>query len=278
MAEDRIDVGRGGVARSALAAQYGDGGANLVTRTGVYRYVVGAGDAAFDFPGWVLDHHLWRGEETVADVGCGPGHYVEALAGRARRVAQLDLSPAMVAACRRRRAGAQVVADAARLPLGAASVDVVLAAHMLYHVARIDDALAEARRVLRPGGSLLVALNGVADKAEILSLWQDAGRAVLGAGFDAPNWSARANLDNVPGLAGAHFGSVSVDRLPGRFRFPASDPVLAWVQSLRAGTEDVVADAEWDAVVAELRRRLEERLGREGALVVTKDSGVVVAR
>ena len=69
-------------------------------------------------------------------------------------------------------------------------------------------AIAGSRRVIRPGGTLLVALNGEDDKSELRALWQQAGTAALGPGFVVPHWSARADLDNAPSMIGRHFGSV----------------------------------------------------------------------
>ena len=52
------------------------------------------------------------------------------------------------------------VADAEDLPFADASYDLVAAMWMLYHVPDLDRALAEVRRVLRPGGHLLAVTNG----------------------------------------------------------------------------------------------------------------------
>jgi len=72
--------------------------------------------------------------------------------------------------------------------------------------------------------------------------------------------------------------SRPVDRRAGEFRFPTTDPIVAWVDSLRAGTEDHFSDDEWDAVVAETARRAQDRIARHGVFRVTKESGAVVAR
>ena len=53
-----------------------------------------------------------------------------------------------------------LVGDAQAIPFRADAFDIVLAAHMLYHVPDIDAALREIARVLRPDGTLLVVLNG----------------------------------------------------------------------------------------------------------------------
>ncbi|QFZ18862.1 methyltransferase domain-containing protein [Saccharothrix syringae] len=94
---------------------------------------------------------------TVVDVGCGGGRAVAELAGRGARAIGVDLDPDMVAAARERLpAGEFHVGDARALPLGTGSVagyraDKVL--HLLDDPAR---AVAEARRVLAPGGRVVL--------------------------------------------------------------------------------------------------------------------------
>jgi SAM-dependent methyltransferase len=230
----------------------------------------------------VLDHVVWHGVETAADVGCGPGAYLPRLSQRAAAVVGLDLSLGMLQEVRTSvgiRGGTFAVAgDAGHLPFPDGSVAVLLAAFMLYHVPDIHMAIGEFRRVIGTDGTLLVALNGANDKAELGAVWQEAGTAALGPGFRVPHWSARANLDNAPEMIGRHFGSVTLDRLPGQFRFPQPGPPVAWLNSLRSGTEDLVADEEWAAVVGEALRRIEGVITRHGQFVVTKDSGVILAR
>jgi len=65
-------------------------------------------------------------------------------------------------AAARSRAGSHVfliAGDAQWLPFADASFDCILAMHMLYHVPDRDLAIAEMRRVLRPGGVLLALTN-----------------------------------------------------------------------------------------------------------------------
>jgi demethylmenaquinone methyltransferase/2-methoxy-6-polyprenyl-1,4-benzoquinol methylase len=109
-----------------------------------------------------------RSGEHVLDVGCGPGATLVELGravGPAGRVAGVDLSPAMIsrAACRARRAGLADrvdarVADAAALPWPEGSFDAVFASFTLelFDTPEIPAILGEWRRVLRPGGRLVV--------------------------------------------------------------------------------------------------------------------------
>jgi SAM-dependent methyltransferase len=81
----------------------------------------------------------------VLDLGAGTGVAGRAaLAAGARRVVGADLSEGML---RLGRGGTPVVADAVALPFRDGRFDLVLAAFCLNHLSRVEDGLAEARRV-----------------------------------------------------------------------------------------------------------------------------------
>ncbi len=97
---------------------------------------------------------------TVADLGCGTGALTAALAPRVRRVVGVDRSAAMLQAARKRTAGLRNVelheADLAELPLAAGSADAALLVLVLAYLPDPMPVLAEARRVLKKGGRLVV--------------------------------------------------------------------------------------------------------------------------
>jgi SAM-dependent methyltransferase len=254
---------------------------NLATRVGLYQYLEDDGMGGATFEEWVLDRRRWAGHEAVVDVGRGAGAYEGALRRRAGRVVGVDLSPGMLVpagAGAPGRPAALVVGDAQRLPVATASVDVVLAAHMLYHVPDIGRALREARRELRPGGTALLVANGAADKVEVRDLWRAAARAVAGPGLALAAWEPRFAIDGVGrSLVDEAFPQVRAHALDGWFRIPTADPVVAWADSLRDGTEDEVPAATWEAIIAELRARVDARIAADGHLAVRKASGVLVA-
>ena len=111
---------------------------------------------------WVFDHLQLPGRARVLEIGCGPGLFWQKNASRRPAswdVTLTDLSPGMLADARRALAspGAThryATADARHLPWPDAQFDTVIANHMLYHVPDRPRALAEIRRVLRPGGRL----------------------------------------------------------------------------------------------------------------------------
>jgi SAM-dependent methyltransferase len=99
---------------------------------------------------------------TVADVGCGEGYLTVEIARWARKVVAIDRSPAVLArakALAARRRAKNIVwkkGDLQKLPLADRSVDVALLSQALHHAADPARAAAEAARVLRPDGRVLV--------------------------------------------------------------------------------------------------------------------------
>ncbi|WP_374448005.1 class I SAM-dependent methyltransferase [Stella sp.] len=95
----------------------------------------------------------------VLDAGCGTGQMSLPLVERGHPVIGFDVSAAMVGIARSKvPAGARAeyrTADARRLPLADASVDVVVVSKLFQHVAGWEDACRELLRVLRPGGSFV---------------------------------------------------------------------------------------------------------------------------
>ncbi len=119
----------------------------------------------------VLSRHLPPPLASVLDVGGATGVHARWLAERGYSVRIVDLSPRHVAVANEELGGLGVVAelgDAGSLRAGDASVDVVLLFGPLYHLLERADrlqALAEARRVVRPGG--LVAVGAISRFASL---------------------------------------------------------------------------------------------------------------
>ena len=108
----------------------------------------------------IFDRHL-PPSGRVADVGGGPGTHARHLAERGYEVVLVDPLPRHVEQAARTGAAAGVsclLGDARALPLPDASAEAVLMLGPLYHLVEASDrgrALAEALRVLRPGGRLV---------------------------------------------------------------------------------------------------------------------------
>ncbi|MGH3685317.1 MAG: class I SAM-dependent methyltransferase [Pseudonocardiaceae bacterium] len=107
----------------------------------------------------LADRADWAGADIV-DVGCGDGFHLPRFAERAASVVGVEPHPPLVIRARRRvrdLPNVRVLAGCAqRLPLPDASADLVHARVAYFFGSGCERGLAEARRVLRPGGTLAV--------------------------------------------------------------------------------------------------------------------------
>ena len=158
--------------------------------------------------------------EHGLDIGCGPGLLACELArdvGPSGRMVGIDASPDMVvmSAERARRSALAgrtefAVGDAVELHFPAQNFDFVTAVQVYEHVAELPRALAEAYRVLRPGGRIVVMdsdwdscvwqADDAARRARVLRAWE--------TNFVHPHLPAL--LPRLLGQAGFAFKSLSV--------------------------------------------------------------------
>ncbi len=163
---------------------------------------------------WAL-HGVELGDD-VLEIGPGPGATTELLRGPARRLTALEVDAAAAAALRERLndSGVRVVhGDGAAMPFADGSFSGVASFTMLHHVptaALQDRLLAEARRVLRPGG-VFVGFDGVGSWLFRLIHVGDTYTPI-----DPGTFGRR--------LEAADFADVAVERDGRRFRFRARRP------------------------------------------------------
>ena len=170
-----------------------------------------------------------------------------------------------------------MLADGQCLPLRDDSVDVALAAWVLYHLPDKAAALSEIRRVLRPGGRLIASTNSV----EVLPTLDDTFRrcAEVVAGHTVERWIEPLDftVENGASVLREQFGSVELISNESTFEIPLADPIITFAESLRGPISAEVGDGfDFDAFLAELERALEARLA-SGAIRFTRRIGFFVA-
>jgi ubiquinone/menaquinone biosynthesis C-methylase UbiE len=112
-----------------------------------------------------------RPGDRVLDLGCGDGPFLVEISALGATPIGVDVADAALARARRRAPDAELhrVEPDGPLPLPDRSVDAVWCSETLEHVADTARFLAEARRVLRPGGALAVTVPRVRRLAALLA-------------------------------------------------------------------------------------------------------------
>jgi ubiquinone/menaquinone biosynthesis C-methylase UbiE len=140
-------------------------------------------------------------QRDVLDIACGAGYGSALLARSAKHVTGADLSQDAIDHARSRYASIPNVefrqADCAALPFADASFDAVVSFETIEHIAAQETFLDEARRVLRPGGLLVLSCpnkveytdnRGVVNEFHVRELYRDELAALLSPRFAHVAW------------------------------------------------------------------------------------------
>ncbi|HUS15045.1 MAG TPA: methyltransferase domain-containing protein [Chloroflexia bacterium] len=250
-----------------LNTQYRDSG-NLRARMGLHE--------AFStnpqgWQRWVFDQLGLPATARVLEVGCGPGRLWRDNGDRIPpgwTITLVDFSAGMLERAEDELAdlGRDFIfeeANAESLPLGAGAFDAVIANHMLYHVPDRERAIGEMRRVLAADGTLYAATNGAAHMRELDALLHEVAPDVTFGG------NLPFTLENGAEQLAPFFADVRLERYEDALAVTEAAPLLAYVDS-----SDVLS-AELRPAFAAL---VAERIAAEGAIRITKDAGLFVAR
>jgi ubiquinone/menaquinone biosynthesis C-methylase UbiE len=121
---------------------------------------------------WLIEKVGGRG--PIADLGCGPGHIAAYLDSRGALAMGIDLSPAMIAQAQKLYPGITFrQGDMLALPLEDASLGGIAAFYSIIHIDpdTIPRALREMRRVLKPGGTVLMAFHVGHEVRHVDNMW-----------------------------------------------------------------------------------------------------------
>ena len=191
---------------------------------------------------WMLRELSPRAGDTVLELAAGvgdPGFDAAVLVGERGRVISSDFSPAMLEAARRRGAERGLgnveyrVIDAERIELDAGSVDGVLCRFGYMLMPEPAAALAETRRVLRPGGRATLAVWGPLERNPFFST---IGMSLVEHGHlppPEPPGPPAFSLGSAPRLTalldGAGFSGVRTEEVPVCFELPDVEEYLSLV-------------------------------------------------
>ncbi|MFD3454816.1 class I SAM-dependent methyltransferase [Streptomyces sp. NPDC058691] len=136
----------------------------------------------------------------ILDAGCGAGALFAALRDRGALVSGFDASAGMLELARRRLgegADLQVADLGSPLPYADDTFDDVVASLVLHYLEDWEPALAELRRVLKPGGRLIASVD---HPFVVATMHRQVGRAAEYGYFDTTNWTEEWTMDGQTAL------------------------------------------------------------------------------
>jgi ubiquinone/menaquinone biosynthesis C-methylase UbiE len=235
------------------------------------------GTNAQSWTAWVYDQMQPVAGMSLLEVGCGTGALWQEQGGCLPadcRLVLSDLSHGMLTTARGNLVHLpQAVfyrGDALLLPFADGMFDMVAAHHMLYHVSDLQAALQEIRRVLRPGGWLFAATNGITHMRELHNLLVESGNLLKLESVPHANDSAR--------LFGLESGILPLEKVFARVER------VDFVQHLQVSAVQPLIDyiySMWGHDLPhedELRRRIQAEIDHQGFFFISKSQGMLKAQ
>jgi len=223
---------------------------------------------------WVFDRFDLPAQARILELGCGSA---QLWAENTNRVPQdwditlSDFSPGMVAAAQKNLAGAPhqfsfEIIDAQSIPYDDQHFDLVMANHMLYHVPDRLKALGEMQRVLKFGGQFYATTIGYAHMQEIdeLALNFDPNIELAFARPDNQSFI----LENGAAQLEQWFSNVTCHHYDDALVITEVEPLVNYILSTATFTDTQRAD---------FTQFLAQKLARDGAIHITKSSGLFTA-
>jgi ubiquinone/menaquinone biosynthesis C-methylase UbiE len=231
----------------------------------------------YDWHLWIFDQFNLAPESRILELGCGPGDLWSQNLNRIPQgwdITLSDFSPGMLQEVQQNLRDSQrhfefKVIDAQSIPYDDESFDAVIANHMLYHVPDRAKALSEMRRVLKPGGRFYASTIG---RSHLQELDQLVSKFAPNAGpFGYRTQPHPFILESSLEEISQWFSRVTLRRYEDALVITEAEPLVAYILS---GTW---SDAFGDNKRTEFTKFVEQELARQGAIHVTKDSGVFQA-
>jgi ubiquinone/menaquinone biosynthesis C-methylase UbiE len=223
----------------------------------------------------LLDAVGAAGGTRLLDVASGPGFIAAAAADRGAIVFAIDFASAMVEAARARYPALDVrEGDAQALPFEQSSFDAVVMNFGMLHLEQPHLAVAEARRVLRPGGRYAFTVWAAPEKAVgfgmTLRAIESFGNADVHLPQGPPFFRFSDPDETRRTLEAAGFSHIDVQPLPLTWRLPSADALFAAMSRGGVRTAAVLraqTPAALDAIRAAVRREVESYKWSDGYVV-----------
>ena len=229
------------------------------------------------FP-WLFSQIRTAGVRDVLELGCGDGAFWKMCAEQIPddwHIVLSDVSRGMLEDAAHNLQGIPgdrsfLTADCQKIPCEDSSFDIVIANHVLFYPKNLPAALREIYRVLRPGGVLYCATYGSRHMKEIEGMTKE---------FDEEISLSRVKLYENFGLENGrewlqkYFSDIRCVEYPDYLNVTEAEPLLDYILSCHGNQRERLVQR-----YESFRQFLQKTLEREGAIRITKQAGLFIAK
>jgi SAM-dependent methyltransferase len=231
----------------------------------------------YSFHRWVFDHFNIPRPARLLEAGCGPGYFWTQNSDRIPEDWEITLSDFSAGMLQEAQDNLSNSSghftfqrfDIQSIPFENGHFDAVIANHMLYHVPDRAKALSEIRRVLKPGGRFYAVTNGEKHMQELYQLLKKFNPTLPDPRGDL--YSLQFGLQNGGDQISPWFETITLYRYEDGLVITEVGPLVAYVLSTSAGKDSI------GGKVAEFTQFLEDELAAQGAIHITKETGMFEA-
>jgi len=235
------------------------------------------------WPEQICDAANIQAGEEVLDIGCGTGILARTVATRVAprgSVAAIDLNDSMLQVAR--RLNPNILwrkSDAAELPFSEDHFDVVVSQFAFMFVKDRPKAMAEIKRVLRPGGRIAIAVWAPLERsAAYLHLFESvqkhAGNAAADKLREPFNLSEPDDMRAMFTQAMIH--NLKIQLKKGTARYPSIDEFVK-IEIGHLSRDGLISEDQYERVEDDARRLLEQYKEQSGEIVIPADANIAVA-
>ena len=233
---------------------------------------------SLNWENWIFSYLELRPGFTVLECGSGPGwlwqNNLDQIPAECT-ITVSDLSPGMVAEAQKKLAIRGLdfkfeEADIMNLPFGDDSYNVVVANHMLYHVADRDKALSEVKRVLKPNGFLIATTIG---KGHMHELHELANQLAPEFAKSFNRFDSLFSLENGRAQLESWFEPVELYLYESELKVTEVEPLLAYAMS-SSEIRALVDEKRVQLAALHLAKIIQDR----GAFTISTNTGLFRAK